>query len=106
MFTFFSSVKLIYFLPLLAFGCASSEMTLMNNTSYFVDVTAENRMIYQNVPPGSAVKIPSDPWKERIGVAVAAYDCHGTYVGANDWTFYPGLDQVWRMDRITRVNPR
>lgn len=105
LFTFFSSVKLIYLLPLLLFGCASPEMTLMNNTPYFVDVTAENQKICQNLPPGSAIKIPSDPWKDRIGVAVAAYDSKGRYIGANDWIFYSGQSQVWRMDRITKLNP-
>lgn len=80
-------------------------MTLVNNTSYTLDVTAENQMISTNLPPGQTLKVRSNPWRDRIGVAVAAYDFDGHYMGANDWTFYCGLDQVWRIDRIIKPNP-
>jgi len=98
-------MKFLPVLCLLLCGCVAPQMTLMNNTPYRLDVTARNQLIYTDLPPGHAVPIPVNPWQERIGVAVAAYDDQGHYVGANDWTFYCGQEQVWRIDRINKPQP-
>jgi hypothetical protein len=105
MFTFLARVKLAILSCFLLCGCAGPQMTLVNNTPYTLDVTAGNQMISTNLPPGHTLKVSSPPWRDRIGVVVAGYDSQGHYIGANDWTFYCGQDQVWRIDRITKPNP-
>ena len=95
-------------LPILCFllcGCAGPQMMLVNNTPYRLDVTASNHLLYTNLPPGHVVPIAVNPWQQRTGVAVAAYDEKGRYVGANDWIYYCGQDQVWRIDRINKPQP-
>lgn len=86
-------------------GCKAPQMTLVNNTRYALDVTASNQLISTNLPPGQTLTIPYSLWQERSGVAVAAYDQDGNYVGANDWTFYCGHEQVWRVDHLYKTQP-
>lgn len=98
-------MKLTTFFCVLLCGCAAPQMTLVNNTDARLNVIAGNQTICTNLLPGQTVPIPNDIWKERIGVAVVGYDASGSYVGANDWTFYCGLDQVWRIDRLNKPQP-
>lgn len=100
-------MKLTVFLCALTIlcGCASPQLTLINNTTANLDVIAENQLLCVNLPPGHGVPIPNDPWKTHIAVAVVGRDNSGSYLGANDWTFYSGQDQVWRVDRLNKAQP-
>jgi hypothetical protein len=80
-------------------------MTLVNNTPYLLNVTQSNELVATNLPSGATLPIPMSRWQDRTGVAVAAYDGHGHYIGARDWVFYNGQEQVWRVDYITKPVP-
>jgi len=94
-------VKMVIFLSLLC-GCASQQLTVVNNTTANLDVISENQLLCLNLPPGQTLPVPSNAWKTHIAVVVIGRDDHGSYVGANDWTFYCGQDQVWRVDRLNK----
>lgn len=78
---------------------------LVNNTKANLDVISENTVLCTGLPPGQGVPIPNNAWKDRVAVAVIGRDDHGNYIGANDWTFYCGQDQIWRVDRLNEPYP-
>lgn len=94
-------MKLTALLCLLC-GCAAQvpQLTVVNNTAANLDVIAENQLLCANLPPGQGLPVPTNPWKTHIAVVVIGRDDHGSYIGANDWIFYAGQDQVWRVDRL------
>ena len=116
--TFYMRMRFTAFLAwsLLLSGCAtyyvgpsgpssrclpSAPMTLVNNTPSRLNITIDSVLVYTNVLPGQTVPILGSAWVSRTPVVVTGYDDVGRYVGANDWTFYNGQAQVWRVDSLS-----
>lgn len=83
-----------------AIPLASGPMTLVNNTPCTLNVTIDSVLVYTNVAPGQTVAIHGSSWVPRTPVIVTGYDEKGRYQGANDWIFYNGQAQVWRVDKL------
>lgn len=83
-----------------AIPLASGPMTLVNNTPCVLNITIDSVLVFTNVAPGQTVPIAGSAWVPRTPVVVTGYDNKGHYVGANDWIFYNGQAQVWRVDRL------
>jgi len=80
----------------------SGPMTQVNNTPCRLNVTIDSALVYTNVAPGQTVPIHGSAWVPRTPVIVTGYDDKGKYVGANDWIFYNGQAQVWRVEELKK----
>jgi len=74
-------------------------MLLVNNTGCALTVTAQNTVVYKNVQPGQTVCIQPADYSDKTAVAVTGWKDE-QYIGADDWIFYNGQAQVWRVDHL------